>query len=160
MGNIEEYHLGKMHFSLEVPKDWKLSRNQFGLPFVLKGPQTKHGRPVIAVNKLYEGQTIFQHERLEDISSYKEERQAWLKETGGTELTYLPYRFRKLSEDVSIHQLGYRFQLGGVDFAEKTYYIQCPGQVYHLKSLYPLLEMQKAEYNSERMVKSFKCYQG
>lgn len=143
-------------FSLDVPKEWKESKDLFGMPLTLSGPMKEESRPVITVTPTEIKKVSFDLKNVDVVNAdYKSQRLKWLQKHKGEFLTLTPYK-KQVQKKIESHSVGYSYRINETTFIEKSYYVVCNEQLFHLK--YLMRETQKELLNeTEKIVESFRC---
>ena len=143
-------------FSLDVPKEWKDTKDLFGMPLTLSGPMKGDARPIITVTPTEMKRVKFNQLDQNSIhADYRKEREEWLVKHKGEFISLTPYK-KEIKRGIESHSIGYSYVVNKIAFIEKTYYVICNEQLYHLK--YLLKETQReAISETEKIVESFRC---
>jgi hypothetical protein len=145
-------------FRVEIPKGWQEIEGLFGMPYFLLGPRRDGARPVLSVTPTGIHNARFDEKALgKSEATYREGRERWLKKRGGTALEYFPYRKESWSGGIEVHGIGFRYRLGGIVFAEMSYYLVCKSRLFHLKTLLRESQLVAYEKVARQAVESFSC---
>ena len=140
-------------FSVDVPKNWREVKDLYGIPVTLLGPSVSpKPRAVVQIipTPLPHGE-MKKEDAKKFGEDYAEGRKRWLKEQGGELLELLPgsYQENRLMAGVS-------YKLNQKRYLERTYYVNCPKQLYHLKIVLNFENLDSLK-ESEEIVRSFAC---
>ena len=157
LGNAEEFKLKVGKIKIEIPLGWKSVKNFLGIELMVVGPMSDSNRPVITVSGTnFSEFSLDPNELKKNESSYKEGREAWLKNRDGRSLEYYKYEFKK-QNGMEVHSLGYLYILNQKEFIERSQYVLCKKNLYNLKSL--ILAKEERFYKNiiEKIQTSFRC---
>lgn len=140
---------------LNFPNDWQAHKDLFGLPLSILGPMKNESRPMISVTTTPLKNVEFAKDFSKAQAGYKEGRIKFMKKHKGRALKFYDYAMNK-NESLEIHQFGYEYEVAGKSFKEKTFYVKCNKQLFHLKTLNQLGK-SKEDKQLEKIVESFKC---
>lgn len=126
------------------------------MPLTLSGPMKEESRPVITVTPTEMKKVSFNLKDTNAVNAdYKAERLKWLQKHKGEFLTLTPYE-KQVRQQNESHSIGYSYKINEITFIEKSFYVVCNEQLFHLK--YLMRETQKESLNdTEKIVESFKC---
>jgi len=151
----------KERVKIDVPSNWQDAQNLYGIPLVLAGPTQDGLRPSLAITPTGIADLQFDEKGLtKSQDEYKKGREAWLKNNGGKSIAYLPYQSEKWKGIEVAHTIGYRYELEGQKYIEKSYYVVCNKKLYHMKSLMTDGQERKIGKTMDKTVKSFACGEG
>lgn len=140
-------------FSIDVPKKWREVKDLYGIPVTLLGPSVSpKPRAVVQVipTSLPHGEMKKEDEK-KFGEDYAEGRKRWVKEQGGEILELLPGKY----EDNRL-MAGVSYKLNQKRYLERTYYVNCPKKLYHLKIVLNFENLDSLK-ESEEIVRSFSC---
>lgn len=146
------------NISLLLPEKWEIAKGLFGVQIMLLGPKVSENRPVITIDS-----TNFKDMKFDTLSlknnekDYKDGRENWLKKYNGHALEFFSYQTTSLSSKIIDHNIGFRYELGTNEFVERSHYITCGQNLYHIKTLMRTKEESSHQNKIEEMVKSFNC---
>jgi hypothetical protein len=158
--NLREFKVEGATVKMDIPKDWQSAENLFGMPLTILGPHSeKDGRPVIGVvptgikDVMVDAKTSVEAE-----AHYRLGREAYLKNSDGKALSFDPVKVEQIAGAEDAISMGYTYQLFEKKFSEKSYYITCDKQLFHVKTLVGAGSQEK-KFKSvlENAVKSFAC---
>jgi len=148
----------KESIKIDVPKKWQDAQDLYGVPLFLLGPESDGARPTLAVTPTGISDLVFDENGLEKTQNeYKKGREEWLKNNGGTSVSYLPYKTEKWGNIDVAHTIGYRYKLGGKEYVEKSYYVFCKKKLYHMKSLMTAGSAKELARTMDDTIRSFSC---
>jgi hypothetical protein len=140
-------------FNIDLPKNWREAKDLYGIPVTLLGPSVS-SRPRAIVQVIPTDAPFVKMSEADARSfgeKYAEGRKAWVRAQGGELYETIPGKFEegKLTAGVS-------YRLNQKSFLERTYYVNCPKKLYHLKIV--LNFENKSELSDcESIVRSFSC---
>ena len=144
--------------SLIIPNQWQSTKDLFGVPLTLLGPETDGARPVVLFTPTGIYNLKFDQGQLKkNQEEFKTGREAWLQAKKGKSLQYFPYQMLHLKSGTDIHQIGYSYELNDLIFLEYSYFILCENQLIHATAL--VRKSQETKYNDSinKIIESFEC---
>ena len=116
-------------------KDWEMGRDMYGMPFIYFSPQENSQRSNISFT--YTGVEVLVNlaEMGQDPKGYRELKDNWAKTVDATPLDYHPYKNWKNNHGHIVHEVGFDYSFKNKKYNEKSYYINCRGQLVYAKSL-------------------------
>lgn len=144
--------------SILVPNSWQAVENLYGMPLMILGKEVNGRRPVVSFHSTNITNTKpNENEIRKNITGYHKGRKEWLSKRNGDLIKFLPYTVNKLSPSITLHSIGYKYDLGKNRYTEMTYYIVCKSRFFNLKTLVT------SEHNNQHLklndiVRSFKCF--
>jgi hypothetical protein len=152
------FNLSRGYVELNVPENWQTTKDLFGMPLQILGPFENGSRPVIAITPTgIAVEKLDANKIAKEQKDYSAGRQKWLSKYGGKAIEFYPYKEEKWGNGTVVHSIGYRYQLAGNEFSERSYFAICSGKLYHLKTL--LRKAHETAYGDavNGIVKSFRC---
>lgn len=154
----QSFQLKDAKVRIEVPQGWQEARDLYGMPLMLLGPEAAGGRPVISVTPTGLGKSQLDAQSLvQDEAGFRQGREAWLKKMNGKAIAYSKYRALKWEGIEQAHAIGYRYEIGGVEHVEYSYFVLCKGQFHHVKTLVRAGHEDAYRATVDQIVKSFGC---
>lgn len=151
----------KDSIKLQVPAKWQDARDLYGVPLFLLGPEKDGSRPTLAVTPTGIADLAFDEKGLDKTQDqYKKGREEWLKNNGGKSVSYLPYKTEKWGNVDVAHSIGFRYELDGQEYVEKSFYVFCKKKLYHMKSLMTSQQEKAHAKSMEETIRSFACLDG
>ena len=144
--------------NINIPKNWKSVSQLFGVELMFLGPLVKGNRPVVTIStSSFLGFSIDAEALKKNESSYKEDREKWLGKYNGKSLEYFKYEIKKIKNRNEIHGLGFRYLIEDKEYIERSYYLLCKKNIYHIKTL--ILSSDEVQYKKplDEMITSFEC---
>lgn len=153
----ESFEVLSKKVTLDVPSDWEVINKVVGIPLKLTGPLYKDYRPVVLVVPLdvKEARMNFQDVKASE-ESYKVSKLAWLQSVNGKLITFLPMKNFK-TPNATFYQFSYLYQMKDENFEEKSFYIKCQDQTFHIKTLINMDHVTKWESVMRPLIESFNC---
>lgn len=155
-GNVISY--GEHRFEISYPADWKEVKDFFGIPVTLLGPfQKNDARPVIQIIPTKTPpMKMTQEELLEFNKNYESGRKKWVGKNNGK---LFEVEKAKLTEDKKGYKIlsaGVSYQVNFKSYIEKTFYINCPKNLFNLKIV---LNKGNKDFlpKALEIVRSFEC---
>lgn len=90
------------------------------------------------------------------MESYKVSKLAWLQSVNAKLISFLPMKNFK-RPNAEFYQFTYLYQMKEENYEEKSFYVKCKGQTYHLKTLINMDHVVKWESTIRSLVESFNC---
>ena len=142
--------------TLNLPAGWEGVKDLYGIPVIVLGPWENESRP--AMSFVYTGmkESKFPRSELQKLFvDFQSEKQKWVDQHKGKLISYeatTPVKFANSSG----HFIGAQFNINGVHFIERSYYLTCLGEVYNLK--YSIRkEHEKYLSTLSDLVETFQC---
>ncbi len=140
-------------FEIDVPEDWRAANDLYGIPVTILGPSvSSKPRAIIQIIPTDAPSVKMSEKEARSFGEkYAEGRKSWVRELGGEIYEILPGKFEegKLTAGVS-------YRLNQKSYLERTYYVNCPKKLFHLKIVLNL-ESKNQLFKSESIVRSFSC---
>ncbi len=144
--------------SLVIPKNWRTDKDALGIPLLITSPLKKKGRVTLSVVPLGIPAVELKKKFLKKTQNkYRKGRLRFLARFEGDALEFFPHRKSKWLYSEDVHQIGYRYRIGGIVYVENSYYVNCRGQMYLLKSLYRDSDWGRQAKMIEGVAQSFQC---
>lgn len=134
MASVESHIIQGKKVQIEVPKEWETVKDLYGLPLVALGPEEDETRPAIAFT--YTGMTkkIMKVENFQKLfSDFRKEKDDWVRKHKGQLLKFEEMTPVKMTSEVHGHFIGAEFIVEDTHFVERSYYLYCKDEVYHVK---------------------------
>lgn len=145
-------------FSVDVPKDWKVVNDLYGIPVTLMGPSVApKPRAVIQIIPTNNSAVKVQAGDVAKFDKqYVEGRNKWIREQSGTLLEFKKTQFETRHDKAPMLSAGVSYKLNHKHYLERTHYIGCPERLYHVKLIlnFENLDSQK---ECEKIIRSFAC---
>lgn len=141
--------------SLDFPKNWKYEKNLLGLPHVLLTNDIPERSSLSITLTGLDNVKLPSKDLKQNQNQYQEGRKSWAQSRHAEIIEFLPYLETKTSDNKSIHSIGFKYKLGTQIYFEKSFYIECPKSLVHLKLLTPKDSPRILE--GESIVKTLKC---
>lgn len=141
--------------SLDFSKSWKYEKNLLGLPHVLLTNDSPERSSLSITLTGLENVQLPSKTLKKNQDQYKDGRLSWAKGRHAEIEEFLPYLETKTSDNKSIHSIGFKYKLGNQMYFEKSFYIECPKSLVHLKLLTPKDSPRILE--GESIVKTLRC---
>ena len=149
-----ETEYGKIY----VPEysDWEMGRDMYGMPFIYFSPQENSQRSNISFT--YTGVEVLVNlaEMGQDPKGYQELKDNWAKTVEAKPLDYHAYKSWKNNHGHTVHEVGFDYEFKKKRYHEKSYYINCRGQLVYAKSLMLMINKDHAP-KLLRLVQELDC---
>ncbi len=144
--------------SFKVLPNWHSKSEMFGVPLMLLGPKSgKVRRPVLTLVNTGVEQKLFSKFTSEDgEAAYIKGRKRWLSRYDGLFIKSLGYD-KIIDRGMEFHIFGYTYKLGTEDLIERSYYVVCEQELYHLKTLFHAKTPNTLINELEKTLNSFNC---
>ncbi len=140
-------------YSIKIPEGWREVKDLYGIPVTLLGPSVSpKPRAVIQIIP-----TNLPPAKMNDSEAvafgmkYAEGRKLWIKEQDGEIYELVPGKFEN-----NRMVAGVSYRLNQKSYIERTHYVNCPKQIFHLKIILNY-ENREQLSESESVVRSFSC---
>lgn len=144
-------------FSIDVPEGWREVKDLYGIPVTVLGPVQNQTRAVVQVIPTPLKEVEIKLENAKAFGEkYAEGRRKWLKEQNGTLIELVGGHFETLKDSSPMLYAGVSYQMNKKAFIERTFYVKCPKNIFHLK-IVQNFELVKQLDASEAIVRSFQC---
>ncbi len=151
-----QYDWQKEKFMMNVPKDWQMMENFFGVPVTFLAPQVGNVRSIIQVIPTKAKPLKMDEKELTSFNKkYPKDKEEWLKKRHGKLLSLLSGELEAFGKSKAI-VAGTSFTLGENSYTEKAFFFNCPGSLYELKLLVPYGKKDELS-KAEKVLRSFKC---
>lgn len=157
LGRVQEHIVQDKKISIDVPTEWETVKDLFGLPLAALGPEEKGTRPAMSFS--YTGMTrkIMTPEKFQGLfKDFRKGKEKWVDKYKGKLLMFEEMTPVSFSKDIRGHFIGAEFVIDGAHFAERSYYLFCKDEVYHVKwSIRE--EHRKHMKDIDQIMRSFAC---
>lgn len=144
-------------FAIDVPEGWREVKDLYGIPVTLLGPVKNQTRPVVQVIPTPLHAVEIKADNAKGFGEkYAEGRRKWLMAQNGKLIELLPGRFETLKDGSKMLSTGVSYQMNQKAFIERTFYVSCPKNIFHLK-IVQNFELVNQLQESETIVRSFRC---
>lgn len=143
---------------LVVPEYWENAQGLFGVQLMLLGPMVSENRPVVTIESTdFSGMTFDSISLKKNEKEYQEGKTQWLKKYNGRALEFFSYETKDLGKKIVDHKIGFRYEIGENQFIERSHYITCGNNLYHLKTLVRANEESANKKSLDQIINSFSC---
>jgi hypothetical protein len=154
----QTFDLDRGKVKIEVPSGWQTAEGLYGIPVALMGPEKDGKRPILNVTATGVNDISVNLKNMKkEQQAYKDGRGRWLASVGGKALEFYSYENPKWPNVSDVHATGYRYQLGGQEYVERTYFVVCNNSLYHFNSLATAAQSKEHASTFERSLRSFSC---
>jgi hypothetical protein len=151
------YKLSHSSIRIEKPEGWQAAHGLFGMPLTLLGPEADSSRPVIGITDTGQKSEVIENKITNDTTIYRKERSHWVEKHQGKVLEFLPPEKQNLNPDSSAESVGFRYEIANIAYSERSYFINCKGRLYHVKTLVNDSQEPSLSPIIKQAVKSFRC---
>jgi hypothetical protein len=129
------YQNYKIH--LDVPQNWRIERDLYGMPIMVLGPERNGERAVLSVQDTPVYGMEFDHKLLQKTKNqYYEGRKNWLEEFEDSKfLSEIPYRHLKWTNGNDGFEMGFKYEARGIELEERSIQINCNNRLFLFKTL-------------------------
>jgi hypothetical protein len=154
----EKFKVFEKNVSFSVPTNWQSINKEVGVPLKLIGPMHDGRRPVVMFVPIDLKEELVLENPKKAEKSYRLSRLKWLQKFNGQSIKFLALKtFDTHHNDIKFHQFSHLYSLSDVNFEEKSYYIRCNKNTYHVKTLIQLEHSGKWGDLVDKIAKSFNC---
>ncbi len=153
----ETYALDKNQIKVDLPFGWRAVKDLYGMPLQFFGPVRPNGRAVVSITPTGQSANVNSLDVQRESKDYAEGRKRYLKSRSGKLKSILPVSKIKTSEKVAGVSAGVDYEINGTDYVERTYYLGCKFQVFHLKSLVQANHPSEDHERAKALIRSFSC---
>lgn len=145
----------------KVPYGWKFNKDMFGLPFVLMSKKHNSGhRSIISITPTkIKDHEIDKTTLSKKQSDYQRGRQEYIDNYGGEIVKFFKFKKNSINKLKSF-SIGYQYEVSDKYFEEKTYFVTCGDEVFHVKYLMNLLDEEFDKAIIEQTIRSLECKRG
>ena len=146
---------------IDAPSDWVAQKDVFGMPLMWRSPKKVNGRVILNIVPTgLKSRYSDPKELSKDQEYYRAGRRKWIKERAGEFIKFKPYQKLKWKSVRDVHTIGVEYELAGIHYSEQSYYLNCGGEFYHLKTLYRQNEWADQQNKIKGIVSTFRCKGG
>jgi hypothetical protein len=150
--------LKRAHVSFERPENWKSFKDLLGFPLVLVGPMKKGARITVGITPSDIKDYPYKKDGFKNsLKTYKDDAKKWISTKQGNINEFFPYKKTSWKNTGDVHSYGFRYNLGKVAFVERSYYLHCQEQLFHIKTLYREKLFRGEEKRISSVLDSFNC---
>jgi hypothetical protein len=151
------YQNYKVQFN--VPAQWKVVTDLYGMPITLLGPDRGGERAVLSVQHTpTTNYTFDQKELARTQDDYYTGRKEWLEtQEQGKFVSKIPYHALYQGTNLDGFEIGYRYQIHGNQFEERSVQVNCDGRLYLVKTLAGEKVTVSDRATLEKLVNQFQC---
>ena len=143
---------------VQLPSQWKVQKDLYGVPIVVLGPERKGERAVLEIQHTPAKNYVFDHAQSADSQdTYFVGRKAWLSRYDGEFVSKIPYQKLSSAHHLDGSEIGYKYKLRGHQFEERSVQVNCDGSMYMIKSLVSDLSPNEDRVALGKMISQFQC---
>jgi hypothetical protein len=154
---VETHVIQEKKIQIDVPKEWETVKDLYGLPLVALGPEEDETRPAIAFSFTGMTKKIMKVESFQKLfTDFRKEKETWVQKHKGKLIKFEEMTPVKTTGDIHGHYIGAEFLVEDTHFVERSYYLYCKDEVYHVKwSMRD--EHRKHMKDIDQITRSFSC---
>lgn len=135
---------------------WTLSRDIFGIPFLLFSPKINGQRSNISfINSGVEVEidvnALSSHQK-----EFQDNKKKWADSVGATINSFISYENFKNKNAHKVHHVGVSYTHENMSYVEKSYYVECKGKLIYSKSLHLKIN-EKHDQDFKEMIENLDC---
>jgi hypothetical protein len=157
---LKTFEVAGTSFKMSLPSDWQRVVQTSKTNAIFVGDKDVDDRnPVILVSPMRLKGVQFSETVLNlNSSDYFLGRRRFVNEKRGTILVEESYKKENWAGITEAHSVGYQYRANGIDARERSYYISCSGNVFHVKLLeYKASGDKKFTAENDEIARSFTC---
>lgn len=135
IGKVIELKKDTRSIFIEQKKDWKLSKELFGMPFIYFSPQVNGQRSNISFTDTDANLELDIKSLAKAQNTFQDGRKKWANQVGATPQSFSPYEVMINKHGHKVHKIGFSYEHQTKVYQEKSYYIECRGKILFAKSL-------------------------
>jgi hypothetical protein len=146
-------------FRIELKKDYQLHKNFLGLPYVFIKKESPDFNSSLSVTPTgLEAKSLDMDVLKKKYDQYKNGRKKWALKNRHTISKFYPFNYFENNSKAKITESGYEYKKSnGEENAEKSYYVLCPKEMFHLKLLTNKKFMNDKISTLEKALKNSTC---
>lgn len=153
-----EHRLEHLRGNITIPQiqGWEIKEKVFGMPYMLFSPQTKGQRSNISFTHSGIDFPFKVSEIEKSLRQYQDLKKEWTRKIGAE---YIKVHEHQRKENLLGHTLyvfGFEYEHQKKHYVEKTYLIQCRGEMVYAKSL-RLNENEEHEAKFDKFLNLLNC---
>lgn len=133
-GTLELKKSTRSIFIQEKP-NWEMGRDLFGMPYIYFSPQVNGQRSNISFTDTGADLELDVSALSSNQNDYQENKKKWAESVGASPLGFIPYKVTTNKHGHKIHQIGFNYSHEGMNYNERSFYIECRGKILFSKSL-------------------------
>jgi hypothetical protein len=154
---VQEHVIQGKTISIDVPAEWETVKELYGMPLSALGPEENGLRPAMSFSFTGMTKKIMTVEKFQSLfKDFKQTKTKWVNKYKGKLLMFEEMTPVTFSKDIQGHFIGAEFIVDDITFAERSYYLYCKDEVYHVKWLIRD-EQRKHMKDIEQILRSFSC---
>jgi hypothetical protein len=149
----------KKNVSFDLPNDWQSIDHEIGIPLKLLSPLHDNRRAVILFVPIdLKDEKLTMGDKKEALESYKMGRLSWLQTFQGKSISFLPVSTYTIKDKkIDVFQFGHLYNFDNANFEEKSYYLRCKNQTFHMKTLIQIEHVGHWGSIVKKITDSFNC---
>ena len=142
--------------SVEVPENWQLGKDLFGIPFTFFSPQENGQRSNITFAPTGAELELDVLALKKNQKDYQENKKKWTETHSARLNGFIPYRSYLNKNDHRVHTIGFSYTHRDKKYIENSFYLECKGKIIFSKSL-RLEQNQPHQKFFEEMINGLDC---
>jgi hypothetical protein len=154
---VQDFVIQDKKISIDVPAEWETVKDLYGLPLAALGPEENGTRPAMSFSFTGMTKKIMTIEQFRKLfADFRKEKEQWVSKHHGKLVKFEEMTPVKFPGGMDGHFIGAEFIMEDEHFAERSYYLYCKDEVYHVKwSIRE--EHRKHMKDIESILRSFTC---
>lgn len=142
--------------TINLNEKWTYLTEVFGFPFLFLSPGKKPNSSIGVTFTGIKNAKINPKSLKNSQDKFQASRQKWAKKSDVEITKFVDYKYFVNSQKVPVHSIGFYYIQNNKNFLQMSYYMECPKNFVHLKSLIYDKHTALAS-DATQAVKSFKC---
>lgn len=141
---------------VDVPENWQIGKDLFGIPYTFFSPQENGQRSNISFAPTGAELELDVATLKKNQKDYQENKKKWSEIHSATPLGFIPYKSYLNKNDHRVHTIGFSYSHREKKYIENSFYLECKGKIIFSKSL--RLEVNQSHQKLfEEMINSLDC---
>lgn len=133
----DTHTLDNIRGTITIPQleGWELAKNVFGMPYIYFSPKANGQKSNISFTHSGVEFPFRPEEMDESLVKYRKLKREWTEKVGAEFDSVLNHEVRETLLGHRVYQFGFTYTFNASDYIEKSYYIDCGGDMLFVKSL-------------------------
>jgi hypothetical protein len=141
---------------IQLEGKWSLLKQTLGMPFLFVSHKSDPNSSISITFTGIDNAALNPKSLSSGQSKYRNGRDKWALKVGVKILSFQAYKSIKNKNNITVHSIGHQYKHKSWVFDETSYYLECPKNFVHIKSLI-YDKHNKLGSDAARAVESFKC---
>lgn len=120
--------------SVDFDENWLYLEKVLGVPYLMLS-KTNPPKDSVSITPTKQEKVELDPKKLKETQNdYQTGRKNWAQKNNIKILKFHDYEFKKINENLNIHQIGFDYINEKNTFTEQSFYLFCYNDLYHLKS--------------------------